>query len=192
MSAEQIKFLKRTKYKKIAILAIQVFLIVLFIGLWEFLSRKEIINSFIYSSPSKVLKTITSLVQTHNFFNHIVCTLKEIFIAFCLGSLFGFIIAIILYEFNVLAKVLEPFLITLNSLPKVALGPMIIIIAGANLKSVIIMTLFINLIITILNLYNGFINVDNTKLTLMKSMRATKWQILKYLVFPGSLKVHQL
>ena len=86
-----------------------------------------------------------------------------------------------------LAKILEPFLIVLNSLPKVALGPIIIIIAGANLKSIIIMTLLINLIVTIMNLYNGFINTDQNKLVLLKSLKASKIQILKYLVIPGSL-----
>ena len=187
MSFEQKRYLNKLRLNKIIIISIQIFLVISFVIIWEYLSSHNIINSFIYSSPSKVIKTIINLYQEHNLFNHILCTLKEILIAFIGGSLLGFIIAIMLYEFKLLSRIIEPFLIILNSLPKVALGPMIIIIAGANLKSVIIMTLLINLIITIINFYNGFLNIDQTKLTLMKSFKASKIQILWYLVFPGSI-----
>ena len=187
MSVEQKRYLKKIKLKKVFVLFIQMFLIIAFILLWEILSKKEIINPFIYSSPSRIIKMIVELLKANNLFNHIICTLKEIIISFLLGTFLGFIIAVLLYEFKMLAKVLEPFLITLNSLPKVALGPMIIIIAGANLKSIIIMTLLINLIVTILNLYNGFKMVDYNKLLLMRMFNANKWQILKCLIFPGSL-----
>ena len=81
---------------------------------------------------------------------------------------------------------MDPFLTMINSLPKVALGPLIIIIAGANIKSVIVMALLINLIISIITIYNGFINVDKEKLKLIKSFGANKRQILFKLVIPSS------
>lgn len=187
MSNEQKKYLRIIKINKIIVLLIQIGLFISIICLWEYLSKNNIINSFIYSSPSKIINCLKELIISHNLFNHVWCTIKEIIISFIGGVFLGFLIAILLYEFKMLAKVLEPFLITLNSLPKVALGPIIIIIAGANLKSIIIMTLLINLIVTIMNLYNGFINTDQDKIVLLNSLKASKYQILKYLVIPGSL-----
>ena len=100
----------------------------------------------------------------------------------------GLLIAIILYELPTLAKIIDPFLTMINSLPKVALGPLIIIIAGANIKSVIIMALLINLIVNIITIYNGFLNVDKNKLKLFTSFGATNMQILFKLVIPSSFK----
>ena len=188
MSVEQKDFLLKIKKEKIMVLLIQLSIILTVFGLWEYLSNKEIINTFIYSSPSKIIKSLIELLKTNNLFNHIWCTLKEIIISFSLGSILGFLIATLLYEYPLLYRVIEPFLVTLNSLPKVALGPLIIIIAGANIKSIIVMALLINVIVTIMGLYNGFINIDNNKLMLMNSFNASKMQILKYLIFPGSFK----
>ena len=187
MSNEQKRYLKNKRKEKITVLFTQVFIVAFLIILWEYLSNKQMISSFIYSSPSKIIKNIVMLGKTNNLFNHIFCTLKEVLFSFIGGSVIGIIIAILLYEFKYLAKVVEPFLITLNSLPKVALGPLIIIIFGANFRSIIIMALLINLIVTIMNLYSGFINVDQSRLMLIKSLKASKIQTLKYLVLPGSL-----
>ena len=186
MSDEQKLYLKNIKRKKFIVLFWQIFLVVIFIGVWEFLARKNIINSFVFSRPSKIIDTIISLYKQGNLFNHIFITLKEVLIAFLLGISFGFIIAIILYELPTLALILDPYLTLVNSLPKVALGPLIIIIAGANIKSVIVMALLINLIISIITIYNGFINVDNEKLKLVKSFKASKQQILFKLIIPNS------
>ena len=186
MSDEQKLYLKNIKRKKFIVLFWQIFLVVIFIGVWEFLAKKNIINSFVFSRPSKIIDTIISLYKQGNLFNHIFITLKEVLIAFLLGISFGFIIAIILYELPTLALILDPYLTLVNSLPKVALGPLIIIIAGANIKSVIVMALLINLIISIITIYNGFINVYNEKLKLVKSFKASKQQILFKLIIPNS------
>ena len=152
----------------------------------KYLSNKNIINSFVFSKPSKIINTIINLGIQNNLFNHIFVTLEEVLIAFILGIVLGFIIAIILYEFPMLSSIMDPFLTMINSLPKVALGPLIIIIAGANMKSVIVMALLINLIISIITIYNGFINVDKEKLKLIKSFGANKRQILFKLIIPSS------
>ncbi len=186
MSAEQKKFLKDIKIKKVKVIIAQILLLSIFLLLWEFLVNKGIISAFIYSSPSRIIKTIIELIKNHNFFIHIYVTLKEVFISFVLGISLGFIIALILFEFKFLAKVLDPFLTMLNSLPKVALGPLIIIICGANIKSVILMALLINLIVNIITIYNGFTGVDEYILKLFKSLGASKWQILTKLVIPSS------
>ena len=123
----------------------------------------------------------------YNLINHIFTTLYEVIIAFVLGIFLGFLIALLLYSFKLLAKIIEPFLTMLNSLPKVALGPIIIIWVGANLKSIIVMALLINLIISIITIYNGFIQTDKNKIKLLESFNASKLYIIKKLVIPNSL-----
>ena len=163
-------------------------IVIAFFGIWEYLANKNIINTFVFSKPSKILETIIGLIEANNLFNHIFTTLKEVLIAFSLGIILGFIIAIILYEFPILADIIDPFLTMINSLPKVALGPLIIIIAGANTKSVIVMALLINLIVSIITIYNGFLNIDEKKIKMIKSFGANKLQILTKLVIPSSYK----
>jgi NitT/TauT family transport system permease protein len=187
MSVNQIKYLKGIKKEKILIIICQISIVVLFLLLWEFLATKEIINPFIFSKPTTVLKTIINLYTNFNLINHILTTLYEVIIAFILGIVLGFIIALILYNFKFLAKVIEPFLTMLNSLPKVALGPIIIIWVGANTKSIIVMALLINLIVSIITIYNGFIQTDKNKIKLLESFNASKLDIILKLVIPNSL-----
>lgn len=188
MSENQKKYIKKLKKKKIIIIFIQIFIVITFILTWEYLANKNIINTFVFSKPSKILNTLINLAIENNLFNHISTTLIEILIAFSLGILLGFIIAIILYQFPIINEIVDPFLTMINSLPKVALGPLIIIIAGANTKSIIIMALLINLIISIITIYNGFISTDDKKIKLLKSFGANKYQILFKLVIPNSYK----
>lgn len=186
MSKEQNKYLKKIKKEKIFVIVMQIFLIFLFFSLWEYLSNNNIINAFIFSSPSKVCNTLVELIKTNNLFPHIWTTLYEIIIAFSIGLVASFIIAIILYQFPIIEKIIDPFLTMLNSLPKVALGPLIIIIVGANTKSIITMALLINLIVTTITIYTGFLNTDQNKIKLLKSFGASKSQILSHLVIPSS------
>ena len=188
MSKEQKEFLKKYKLNKLVILFVQIIIIVIFFGTWEYLSKNNIINSFVFSSPSKVINTIYGLYLKENLFNHIWVTVYETIIAFLIGLILSIGISILLYLSNILYKVLDPFLTCLNSLPKVALGPMIIIITGANTKSIILMAILINVIVSIVVITNGFYSTDKTRLKLMKSFKASKLQILRYLVIPSNYK----
>ena len=188
MSKDQKKYLRKIKIRKYIILFSQIIIIIAFFGIWEYLDNKNIINTFVFSKPSKIFDTILNLITQNNLFNHIFTTLKEVLISFSLGILLGLIIAIILYEFPLLADIVDPFLTMINSLPKVALGPLIIIISGANIKSVIVMALLINLIISIITIYNGFINIDEKRIKMIKSFKANKFQILTKLIIPSSYK----
>lgn len=188
MSNEQKNYLKKLKTRKIIIIFIQISIVLGFFITWEILANKNIINNFVFSKPSKIWETIINLINTNNLFNHILTTLNEVIITFFLGIFLGFIIAIFLYEIPILAEIIDPFLTMINSLPKVALGPLIIIIAGANTKSIIIMALLINLIISIMTIYNGFTNTDKNKIKLLKSFGANKIQILTKLIIPNSYK----
>ena len=127
---------------------------------WELLSKYGIINSFIFSSPSRIIKCLYDLYINNNLWIHIWVTLKEIIISFGLGTFLGFAVAILFYVIPTFKKICDPFLTLINSLPKVSLGPLLIIWLGANMKSIIVMSLLINTIVTIISIYNGLINTD--------------------------------
>lgn len=188
MSKEQKEFIKTYKKKKKIIILWQLFLLLFFFGLWEILSRYHLINPFIFSSPTKVFQCIYGLFLEHNLFPHIWVTIYETLFAFGIGLGISFLLSILLYLYPSFYKVMDPFLTCLNSLPKVALGPMIIIIAGANVKSIIVMAILIHVIVSTVMITNGFYNTDKIRLKLMYSFGASKYQILKYLVIPNSYK----
>ena len=184
MSIEQKKYIHKIKLKKHLILFTQISIFILFIFLWQYLSYKNYINSFISSSPIKIINTIKKLYLNNNLFNHIFITLKECLIAFFITTVLSFIIAIIMYKSEFISKVIEPYLIMLNSLPKVAFGPIIIIWIGANQKAIITMAILISLIVSIQDLYNGFKNTDKLKIKLLKTFNATNTDILLNVVIP--------
>ena len=188
MSEEHKKYLKKIKREKIIVITFQILILVGLLVLWEVLSKLKIINPFIFSSPSKVIETIKNLYLNYNLIGHILTTLYETLIAFILGITLSFLIAIILYEFKIINKIVDPYLTMLNSLPKVALGPLIIIIAGANTKSIIVMALLINLIVGIMTIYNGFNNTNKDLIKLFKTFKASRLDILLKLTIPASYK----
>ena len=188
MSKEHLAYLKKRKKEKIIVLFFQLFILIAFLLAWELCSKYKIINPFIFSSPSKIILTIKNLFVHYHLVHHILTTFYEIFIAFILGITLSFIIAILLYEFKTLNKIIDPYLTMLNSLPKVALGPLIIIVVGANTKSIIVMALLINLIVGIISIYNGFNNIDPDFIKLFKTFRASRWDTLVKLTIPATYK----
>ena len=185
-SLEHKKYLTKIRNKKIIVIIFQILIVTLFIIIWQLLADLKIINTFLSSSPKGIIQTIINLYETNNLFNHIYITIYETFISLFIGTITGLIISSILWWNDYIAKILDPYLTIFNSLPKVALGPIIIIIAGANQKSIIIMALLISVIITIINMYQSFILTDENKIKLLKSFKATKYQIYKYLILPNS------
>lgn len=185
-SEEHKRYLKKIKKNKILIFTSQILITVLFFIIWQLLANFKLINTFISSSPLRVVKTIINLHQTHNLYNHIFTTIYETLISFSVGTLIGIVIATILWWNNFLGKVFDPYLVILNSLPKVALGPIIIIWIGANTTSIIVMALLISVIVTIINVLQGFKETDPIKIKLMKSLGATKFQTFFKLVLPSS------
>lgn len=187
-SKEHIEYLKKEFRKKFLVYLTQILIIIFLLTFWELLSKFEIINTFLFSSPGNIIKTITSLVTSNNFFHHVLTTLYEILISTFISFGLGFFIATILWKNEFLRKVFDPYLTIINSLPKVALGPLIIIWVGASINSIIFMSLMISLFITIINLYTFFMNTPNNYITLLKSMNAKKFDIYKKVIIPANLK----
>jgi len=186
-STEHIKYLKKIKRTKTVIRSIQILMMISFIALWELAAYMGWINVFITSKPSAIKNTIVSLHQANNLWNHIYITVYQTIFSFILGTAIGFLIAIIMWSNRTFARIIDPYLTVLNSLPKIALGPILVIWIGANQKSIIAMALLISVIVTIIGVYNGFNQADRDKIKLMKSFQATKYQIFTKVVFPESI-----
>lgn len=185
-SEEHAAYLKKRKKEKRKILITQISIISFLLIIWEFLAQFNIINTFLYSSPSNMVKTITNLFKDNSLFNHIFITTYETVISFVIAFIIGLIIAIILWWNKFFSKVFNPYLTIINSLPKVALGPLIIIWVGASMNSIIVMSLMISLIITCINLYNSFENTNNDYVTLLKSFNASKKDIFLKVILPSN------
>ncbi|MBQ9280011.1 MAG: ABC transporter permease [Clostridia bacterium] len=186
ISADRKEFLSKKKRRKRLILLTQIFILFAFIFLWEFLANEKILNEFITSKPSRVVNTILDF-KTNHLFMHLWVTLYETLIGFLLGTLIGTVIASLLWWSPFASRVFEPYLIVLHSLPKVALGPIIIVWAGAGTNAIIVMALAISLIVTILEMLNGFLATDKNLIKLAHTFNANKWQIFTKIVFPSNV-----
>lgn len=186
ISEDRKKYLKKVKFNKIAIIITQILVLLAFIAIWEILAQAKIINSFITSSPSRIFNTFMHM-KDNDLMMHLWVTAYETIIGFVAGTILGLIIATLLWWSEFLSKALEPFLVVLSSLPKTALGPIIIIWVGAGTPAIIVMGIAISLIVTILDISNGFLNTDKEKIKMVKSFNASKWQILTKIVIPSNI-----
>lgn len=188
-SNKQLLFLKNYKSNKIKILIIQLVIFLSFIIIWEFLANQNIINSFITSSPSIIVKTIYNLLINETLFHHIWVTLSETLISFFITMFISVTISILIYRSDFFSRVIDPYLTIINSLPKVALGPIIIIWVGANKNSIILMAILISLIVSIQSISIGFKNTNQNRIKLLKTFGASEWDIIINAVIPSNYRI---
>ena len=187
-SKEHKKFLLKHRTKKGFIILTQILILLIFVVGWELLTKFEVISPFFFSSPSRIAKTIGELYRSGELWLHARITMLETLTGFVIATGVGFIVAFILWYSDFLRRVLEPFLVVLNSLPKIALGPIIIIWFGANNKAIVFMCVLIVVIVTIMNILNSFTSCDPQLIALSRSLGASKTQTFFKLVLPNSLK----
>ena len=186
ISQERKKYLKKIKIKKLLVITTQLTILIGFLAIWEALANAKIIDSFITSQPSRIWSTFTHLTS-NDLLKHVKVTVYETIVGFGLGTLMGVAIAIILWWSKFLAKVSEPFLVVLNSLPKVALGPIIIIWVGSGTPAIITMAILISLIVTVLEMLNGYLKTDKEIIKMAKTFSSTKLQLLTKIVIPENI-----
>lgn len=179
-------YLAKRRNDKITTVLLRIGLLVFLLGLWELAAKLDWIDPFITSCPSRVVKILSTLDVT-DLFVHIAYTLLECIVGFIVASGLGILIAILLWRFTKLRHVLEPYIVVLNALPKIALGPIIIIWVGAGAQAIVVMTVLICLIVTVISVLNAFMSVDEGKILLLRSMGANKWQILTKLILPANV-----
>lgn len=189
ISKEHEIYLKSVKASKRKIIISRILILVIFIGLWQIAADLKWIDPFLTSSPSRVIKSFISLYEDGNLLNHILVTCYETIIGFTIGTVLGGIIAVILWWCPFVSKILDPYLVVLNALPKVALAPIIIFWIGNGKPAIIVITLLISIVTTIISILTGFNEIEDEKIMLMKTFGASKIQMLKFLVFPYSIPV---
>ncbi len=185
-SKEHILYVKKAKRETVFVWIMRFAILGCFIALWELCAQTGVIDAFISSSPSRICKTIINLFSDNNLTYHIRVTLYETIVGFLIAVGFGYLIGILLWWSERLRRILEPYVVVLNSLPKIALGPIIIVWCGSGSKAIIFMAVLIGIIVAIITMLNGFLATDKDKILLLKSMGANKFQILLKLVIPGS------
>ena len=185
-SIERKLFLRKVKQESAFVLVMRLSVLAIFLVLWEVLANLNIIDPFISSSPSRIVNTTITLFKENQLTYHICITLYETIAGFLIAIILGYIIALALWWSERLRRVFEPYLVILNSLPKIALGPIIIVWCGSGTKAIIFMAMLIGIIVCIITMLNGFLATDKDKILLLKSMGANKFQILIKLVVPGS------
>ena len=185
-SKEHALFLRRRKRNIALVWALRAAVLILLFGLWELVTACGWVDPFLMSSPSRIAKTIASLYRDGSLFYHIGVTLWETLAGFAVAVVVGFAAALLLWWSETVRKVLEPYIVVLNALPKIALGPLIIIWFGTGSEAIVFMTVLVGVIVATLNMLAAFIETDQNKLLLLRSMGANKLQILWKLVLPSS------
>lgn len=165
----------------------QIIIIVSLVALWEITTRLGLLNSFIFSSPSRVIKCFFDMAADGSIFYHIGVTLLETFISFLLVIIIGILVAILLWWNESIAKVLEPYLVVLNSLPKSALAPVFIVWLGNNMKTIIVAAVSVAVFGSIITLYTDFITVEEDKIKLIRTLGGSKRDILLKVVIPSNI-----
>ena len=185
-SREHVLFLKKRKQNIVLVWVLRVGILALLLGVWELVTALGWVDPFIMSSPSRIAATIASLYADGSLFYHIGVTLWETLAGFAIAVVFGFAIALLLWWSDTVRKVLEPYIVVINALPKIALGPLIIVWFGTGSEAIVFMTVLVGIIVAIMHVLSAFIGTDPNKILLMRSMGASKWQILWKLVLPSS------
>ena len=187
ISSDHRDFLARVRRKRIYVRITQAAILIFIFAAWEMAANARIIDPFITSQPSRMLQTLVNLHRDGSLYMHIGYTLTETIVGFLAGTIVGIFMAVVLWWSEFLARVLEPYLVVLNSLPKIALGPIILVWIGAGPQAIIAMALIISLVVTTIGVYNGFREVDHDKIKLLRTFGATKLQILEKVMLPASI-----
>ena len=187
ISKGQAAYLKNIKTGKRKVLIIQISILVGFFALWEFAAQKGLVDPFIFSSPSRMFTSLIQMISDGTLFKHVGITVFETAVGFILGTVIGTVTAILLWWNEYLRKVLDPYLVVLNSLPKTALAPIIIVWIGNNMSSIIVTALLTSVVVTILSVLAGFLSVESDKILLVKTLGANKSQVLTYVILPASI-----
>ena len=186
-SPQRAAYLRAQRRRRRLVLALQILLLAAFLGLWELTARLGWVDAFIVSSPSRVVHTLVGLQNSGELWLHIGTSCLEVVVGFVLGTLLGTLIAIGLWWSELLSRVLDPYLVVLNALPKIALGPVFIVWVGAGVQAIIVMALAISLIVTVLEMLNGFLSTDEETITMVRTFGADRRQVFTKVVMPSNL-----
>lgn len=186
-SVSQQNFLQKKRQHKRIVHSSRFLILILFLGIWEFTASKGFIDSFIFSSPFAIAENFVQMCRDQSLFSHIGVTLMETLVSFFFVVILGIGTAVLLWACPRISKILEPYLVVLNSLPKSALAPLLIVWLGANVKTIIVAGMSVALFGSVINLYTGFQETDPDKRKLIATLGGTKRDELFKIVLPSSV-----
>ena len=186
-STAQRTFLSKYRLHKKFVAAARVLLLVVFLSVWELTASHQIIDSFIFSSPSKIARCFLDMVADRSIFLHLGVTLYETIVSFLLVIVFSILTAVLLWFSKKLSEILEPYLVMLNSLPKSALAPMLIVWMGSHVHTIIAAAVSVAVFGSILTLQSGFSSMDPDQIRLIYTLGGTKKDVLTKVLLPGSV-----
>ena len=189
VSSNQKNFVKSVKRRKAKVSFLRLFILIAFLAVWEFSAKYGLIDEFIFSCPSAMAKAALYMIKDGTLFYHTGITAAETIVGFMMGTLLGTAAAILLWWNKTASDVAQPYLVILNSLPKTALAPIIIVWLGNNTKSIMLIALLTSVIITIMTVLGGFNETDKDKIKLVTIFGGTKRQILTNVVVPSNIPV---
>lgn len=189
VSEAQQTYLDGIRKEKIKVNCARILILLIFITLWELCARMGVINDFIFSSPSRIVKCFVSMCADGSLFRHVWVTLYETFISFLLVIGIGLTAAVLMWLSKSFSRIIEPYIVVLNSLPKSALAPILIVWLGNNIRTIIISAISVAVFGTILTLYTGFMEMDEDKIKLIKTLGGNRFHVLTKVLIPGNLAV---
>lgn len=179
-------YLRSLKREKWLVRFYQLVIFIIFFSGWELASRKFWIDPLIFSSPTKIYHLFITKSLDGTLITHLGVTLTETVMGFILGTLLGTILASVLWWSPFFSKISDPYLVILNAMPKVALGPILIVALGPGFSSIIAMGTLVSVIITTIVVYTAFKEVDPNYLKVLQTLGATRMQSFKEAILPAS------
>jgi NitT/TauT family transport system permease protein len=180
-------YLSGLKRERRVVFSWQIGILFIIIALWEMASRYYWIDPLIFSSPFRIVDYLSSQFISGSILSHLFVTLFETILGFIIGTAGGIFIATLLWYSSRFSRIADPYLVVLNAMPKVALGPIIIVALGPGYLSIITMGFLISVIVTTLVVYTSFKEVDENYLKVLKSFGANRRQCFKEAVFPAAI-----
>lgn len=185
-SEQYLRYLSTVRNKRMLVVFSQLAILVVFFGLWELLPRMKWINPMLTSYPSALWPTFLDLLANGKLLHHTWATFYATVIGFVLSMVFGVIAAAALWWSEFVYKVVDPYLVVANAMPKVAFVPIFYIWLGSD-YSIYGIAVAIAVFVTIMIMFAGFKAIDANKIKLAVTFGATRWQVLTKVVLPGSV-----
>ncbi|NLL35784.1 MAG: ABC transporter permease [Clostridiales bacterium] len=186
-SAEHLDYLRRRRLERISVRGAQLLIVIGFFLLWEIAASRGWINAFIFSQPTRIWAATMRLARDGELWRHLGWTVWETVLGFSIGTAAGIVIAILLWWSTFFSKVMDPYIVVLNSIPKVALGPIFVVWLGTTITAVVAMAISVSIIVTIMMMHTGFKEVDPNQIKLVRTFGGSKGQVLSKVVIPASV-----
>ena len=187
LSLRQEEYIREHRRHHRLVAFLRFLLFFLFAALWEISADLHWIDAFIFSSPSRIVMTIADMSRDCTIFRHTGITLYETLLSFAPVILVSFAAATVLWFSGTISEILEPWLVILNSLPKSALAPLLIVWLGANTGTIIVAGMSVAVFGSIISMYTAFRETDEEKIKLICTLGGNRLQVLRCVVIPSSI-----